>query len=152
MIFKVKEKRPFNMSNESDNSRTIVVGGLFFAFVSVLLGAFATHGLKEIVSEYQLSIVQTSVRYMMWHSFGLILYGVVRFYGGGLINDSASFLPARLFLYGILFFCGSLFGLSFIGLPVFGAITPVGGVCFLAAWVSFMIQVIGSKKRATIHK
>ncbi|MBT5954076.1 DUF423 domain-containing protein [bacterium] len=131
---------------EKNCSRRIVSSGLFFAFLSILLGAFAAHGLKGIVSEYQLRIFQTSVRYMMWHSFGLTLYGMVRFYGGGLIKDASSFFPARLYLYGILLFCGSLFVLTFVNLPVIGAITPLGGLCFLAAWGSFMTQVIFSKK------
>ena len=105
--------------------------------LSVALGAFAAHSLKESVSDYAVSIFETGVRYQFYHVFALLLTGI--FY----VNFTNKMLEwaGRLFIAGIILFSGSLYILTFIkaavkpGYDWIGAITPLGGLCFIAGWL-----------------
>jgi uncharacterized membrane protein YgdD (TMEM256/DUF423 family) len=106
------------------------------AFLAVAFGAFGAHGLKAILSPEMLVVYKTAVTYQMWHALGLGLIAL-------LINTQQS---SRLLHYagwlmfaGILLFSGSLYALSLSGLKWLGMITPLGGVCFLAAWLLLII-------------
>lgn len=98
-----------------------------FGFVGVAMGAFGAHGLKDVLSDYQLDIYKTAVNYQMWHALLLALIAL---------------LPPRKLLcwaggcliIGILLFSGSLYALAISGLRWLGMITPFGGVAFLLAW------------------
>ncbi|WP_025673380.1 DUF423 domain-containing protein [Salinivibrio socompensis] len=100
------------------------------AGLAVGLGAFAAHGLKPVLSDYQLAIFKTGVNYQMWHSLALL----------GLCA-LASRLSTRLFnwvawawLVGVICFSGSLYLLALTDMHWLGPITPVGGVSFLIGW------------------
>jgi uncharacterized membrane protein YgdD (TMEM256/DUF423 family) len=102
------------------------------AFLAVGLGAFAAHGLRDrLLAADLLTTFQTGVQYHMYHS--LALFGVailsMHFPTAGLLRASG-----YLFLIGIVLFSGSLYFLSLSGIRWLGAITPIGGVAFLAAW------------------
>lgn len=109
--------------------RTFLILGAVFGFFGVALGAFGAHGLKKVLSPELLLIFETGVRYHMYHTFAILIialfvekYPALRYSG-------------RLFGTGIIFFSGSLYILALTGIPIFGAITPFGGICFLAGWV-----------------
>ncbi|WP_025738786.1 DUF423 domain-containing protein [Salinivibrio socompensis] len=100
------------------------------AGLAVGLGAFAAHGLKPVLSDYQLAIFKTGVNYQMWHSLALL----------GLCA-LASRISTRLFnwvawawLVGVICFSGSLYLLALTDMHWLGPITPVGGVSFLIGW------------------
>lgn len=106
--------------------------GALISFFSVALGAFAAHGLKSKLSAEMLSVFQTGVTYQMFHALGLILFGLFL-----LLKPMTPVWPGWLFVAGIAFFSGSLYMLALTGYKAWGAVTPVGGVLFLVAWISF---------------
>lgn len=104
-----------------------------FAATAVMLGAFGAHGLKKIISESSLQIFETGVRYQMYHAFGLMIAGII--FNSSI--QSRTVLAAKLFITGIIIFSGSLYCLALTAdqYRFVGAITPVGGVCFIVGWI-----------------
>ncbi len=105
--------------------------GAALAFFAVAFGAFGAHALKESLTAYSLGIYHTAVNYQMWHAIGLIIIGMIyQLKPSNLLRKAAWFMLA-----GIIIFSGSLYALSLSDMKVLGAITPIGGVCFLIAWL-----------------
>ena len=103
----------------------------FSAMLSVVLGAFAAHGLKSKLSETLLNTFQTGVQYQMYHSLALILLVILyRQMPQSLLIYSAGFMFA-----GIILFSGSLYMLALTQIKWFGPVTPLGGACFIIGWV-----------------
>ena len=109
--------------------------GALFGGVGVGLGAFGAHALKGRLSPEMLAVFETGVRYEMYHALALLLVGAVltRVEGPALVVAGWSFTA------GILLFSGSLYALALLGMPMLGAITPIGGVAFLIGWVALAI-------------
>lgn len=110
--------------------KIVLLFAAFSAMLSVILGAFAAHGLKSRLSETLLSAFQTGVQYQMYHSLALIL--LVIFYRQNpqpLLITSAGFMCA-----GIVLFSGSLYMLAITQVKWFGPVTPLGGLCFIVGW------------------
>jgi uncharacterized membrane protein YgdD (TMEM256/DUF423 family) len=103
--------------------------GAINALVAVAAGAFGAHGLKSRVAPELLVTFETGARYHMYHALGLfaVAWVIVR---GGAAARSAGWLM----LAGIVLFSGSLYALALTGVRALGAITPIGGLCFLASW------------------
>lgn len=98
--------------------------------IAVALGAFGAHGLKDKIGNEQLAWWSTATDYFFIHAIGLLLVGIILKLKIAEASASAVLLQA-----GILIFCGSLYAMA-LGAPRwFGAITPIGGVCFIAAWL-----------------
>ena len=100
-------------------------------FLAVSIGAFAAHMLRDRLSPELLNTFQTGVQYHMYHALALLGIGLM------MLNFSASNLlriSAYLMMSGIILFSGSLYLLSITGLRWLGAITPLGGLCYLTAW------------------
>ena len=110
----------------------MLMAGSLLGFFSVALGAFGAHALKTfLVENNRLATFETAVQYQMIHGLALLLTGLLGYY-----FPKISFSPvAWLFMSGILIFSGSLYLLCASGLKWLGAITPIGGTCFLAAWL-----------------
>ena len=105
-------------------------------FLAVALGAFAAHALKGSLSEDLRAVFETGVRYQAWHALGLFAVGwlAARF------PESRGVVWAGwAFLAGILLFSGSLYALSLTGIRKFGAVTPIGGLFFLAGWLCLLV-------------
>ncbi|HEX9828689.1 MAG TPA: DUF423 domain-containing protein [Bacteroidota bacterium] len=117
--------------------------GSLSAFLGVALGAFGAHSLKESLSPEMLSIFETGVRYQMYHSFALFIAGwAFQKY------SHVSFSKAGwLFVSGIVLFSGSLYMLAATGTSMFGAVTPVGGLAFLAGWLFLAVGFWKTKSR-----
>lgn len=111
--------------------------GIVAAFAAVGLGAFGAHGLKERVSADLLAIWQTGVTYQFFHALALILLALWMKQSG-----VAAIAPLWFFSLGILIFSGSLYVLVLSGMKFLGAVTPIGGVFFLVAWVTWLIAVV----------
>jgi uncharacterized membrane protein YgdD (TMEM256/DUF423 family) len=108
------------------------------AMLSVILGAFAAHGLKSRISETLLSTFQTGVQYQMYHSLALILLVILyRQMPQSLLIYSAAFILA-----GIVLFSGSLYMLALTQIKWFGPITPLGGLCFIVGWALLIVASI----------
>lgn len=112
-------------------SRFFFILGSCSAFIAVALGAFGAHGLKGRLSPEMLGVFETGVRYQMYHAFGLITVAwAVAHWPHANIG-----IAGWLFLGGTIIFSGSLYTLSLTGMSWLGAITPIGGLMFLAGWV-----------------
>jgi len=116
--------------------RKIIIAGAINAFLAVALGAFAAHGLKQHLGEYEIRIWQTAVDYQMAHALGLILIGLL-----AKTLDINLTKPGWIMLAGIILFSGSLYALSLSEIKTLGMVTPFGGLCFLVAWVWLAISV-----------
>ncbi|PCJ16876.1 MAG: hypothetical protein COB04_10030 [Gammaproteobacteria bacterium] len=114
--------------------KLLMLLGIAGAGLSVLLGAFAAHGLKSRLDPYALDVFQTGVQYQFYHSLGLILVGLSL---AQWLDSSALLWSGRLFAVGIVLFSGSLYLVSLLGIRWLGAITPIGGLAFVAGWVLF---------------
>ena len=117
--------------------------------LSVALGAFAAHSLKQHVSDYAVGIFETAVRYQFYHAFALLASGILyKEFPNKFIKWSG-----KLFIIGIILFCISLYALTFIKAAVLpgynwiGAITPLGGLAFIAGWLCLFVGIIKNKKQ-----
>ena len=112
------------------SSRWLVLIGCVSAGLGVAAGAFGAHMLKDLLEPNMLAVYDTATRYQMYHAFGLVLTGLVVRVG----RDRGAAKAGWLFLAGTLLFCGSLYGVSLLGIRWLGAVTPVGGVLFIVGW------------------
>ena len=111
--------------------RFILLTGCALGFLSVALGAFGAHAFKEFLNaNNRLDTYETAVQYQMYHALALLLTGVVAMH---LPKTDFSWV-ALCFLFGVVVFSGSLFLLCATGTRWLGAITPLGGLGFLAGW------------------
>ena len=119
--------------------RLFLLAGAISGFVGVGAGAFGAHGLRARLTPELLSVFETAVRYQMYHALALLGVAVLTTVRGesGLLTASG-----WLFVAGMLLFSGSLYLLSVTGVRMFGAITPLGGVCFLLGWALLFVSVL----------
>ena len=113
--------------------------GILFCALSVALGAFAAHGLKQILLPDALAVFETGVRYQFFHSIALVITGILY----QVANQKYCLWAGRLFVIGILLFSISLYTLSLL-LPDFrwiGAITPLGGLSFIFGWLVLLLSI-----------
>jgi uncharacterized membrane protein YgdD (TMEM256/DUF423 family) len=113
-----------------------------FLALAVGLGAFGAHGLKARLDANHLDIYKTAVLYHFLHALGLLIVSVLP-KTGTLSTESANSV-CWLLAVGILIFSGSLYALAVSGVDVLGAITPIGGVAFIAAWVLLAWKLVRS--------
>ena len=113
------------------SARLTLVLGAAFMFVAVALGAFGAHALKGRLAPDMTSVWQTAVQYQAWHALALFGLGLLMLH----FPERAGLgLAGWLFVAGILLFSGSLYVLALTGVRGLGAVTPFGGVAFLAGW------------------
>ena len=122
----------------------ILVSGCCLGALSVILGAFAAHGLKSTISTSMLDVFQTGVRYQAFHALALLFVGLISLAAGSPPSPLFSWV-AILFLVGVALFSGSLYSLA-LGAPRwFGAITPLGGMSFIGGWLLLTYSIATSK-------
>jgi uncharacterized membrane protein YgdD (TMEM256/DUF423 family) len=111
--------------------RIFFLCGSVCAFLAVAFGAFAAHGLKSRLDATMLATFETGVRYHMYHALALLAVAwAASRWPGAAVNASG-----WLFIAGTVLFSGSLYALSLSGIRSLGAITPAGGLAFLAGWI-----------------
>lgn len=116
--------------------------GAILAAIAVILGAFGAHALKDKFAEPRYEAVwETAVQYQMYHALGLLLIGILS-HESLLGTSSLLNWAGYLMLVGIIFFSGSLYALAVTGVKKLGAITPIGGMLFIIAWVLFIINIL----------
>ncbi|NEO11638.1 MULTISPECIES: DUF423 domain-containing protein [unclassified Moorena] len=104
-----------------------ILGGL-----SVAAGAFASHALKEKLTERALEIFQTGARYQMYHALALMLVALLL--SRAEVAQTPLTLAGSAFIAGIAIFSGSLYALSLTGIKWLGAIAPLGGAALILGW------------------
>ena len=118
-------------------NRTFVALGSSLAFLGVALGAFGTHGLKDRLSPASIEIWKTAVQYHLIHALALVFIGLL----ASQIQSKNIERAGWLIFAGTIVFAGSLYALAVSGIKWLGAITPLGGVCFLAGWLMIAVTV-----------
>ncbi|HNP21231.1 MAG TPA: DUF423 domain-containing protein [Panacibacter sp.] len=125
-------------------NKTFIITSALVGALTVALGAFGAHALKERLNEYALGIFETAVRYQFYHVFALMIAGILY----QQFESTYMLWSGRMFIAGIILFCGSLYALTFFlannnqNMNWLGAITPFGGLCFIAGWILLAISVI----------
>lgn len=114
------------------NQRNTLLTGVVFAGLAVAIGAFGAHGLRPwLEANARTDTFELAVRYQFYHSFALFFCGMLmQHFPSRHINRASVCFAA-----GIIIFSGSLYVLSLSGIRVLGAITPVGGILFIAGWL-----------------
>lgn len=103
--------------------------------VGVALGAFGAHGLRGRLSPEMLAVFETGVRYHMYHALAILATAALM----SKLDGRAVHVAGWSFTTGIIIFSGSLYALALTGTTMLGAITPLGGVAFLAGWTALAI-------------
>jgi uncharacterized membrane protein YgdD (TMEM256/DUF423 family) len=110
--------------------RTFLALGALSAGLAVVAGAFGAHGLRGRLSPDMMAVFETAARYHMYHALGLLAVAVV----AGRLTGRGAVLAGWLFVAGTLLFSGSLYLLALGGPRWVGAVTPLGGLCFIVGW------------------
>ena len=118
--------------------KTFLLLGSVSAFLAVAIGAFGAHGLRARLSPDMMAVFQTGVQYHMYHALALILVAAILGHLSGWLIQTAGWC----FLAGIVFFSGSLYLLAVTGVTMLGAITPIGGLLFLAGWACLAFAAV----------
>jgi uncharacterized membrane protein YgdD (TMEM256/DUF423 family) len=127
--------------------KNFLVWAAVLGALAVILGAFGAHKLKELVPAETVSTFQTGVTYQFYHVFALLAVGILFAHMPG----NQLLWAGRCFIIGIILFSGSLYLLTMlkmtdtVGLRGIGAITPIGGVFFIAGWICLLLAILKAK-------
>ena len=120
------------------------VAGASLLGAAVLIGAFGAHALRDRLDAYATGIYERAVFYHFIHAAGLLVLGIALQTGS--VCGSVAMLAAWLLFAGLIVFCGSLYALALSGIRMLGAVTPIGGLAFVAGWFAFA-YALGSAAR-----
>ena len=115
-------------------ARRCIFWGALFGLSGVMIGAFGAHGLKALLTADQLAIYHTGVDYQFVHALALLLLGALAQHQ----TPKAWQLATTLFIAGVFIFSGSLYLLVLTDTSWLGAITPIGGMSFIAGWAALL--------------
>jgi len=123
-------------------NKIILFTACVLGMLSVILGAYAAHGLEKIIDTESVETFKTGVQYQMYHALFLLLLGVI-----DKVSIKTKKLVFVLVIIGLLFFSGSIYGLSTNELSSFdfkaiGFITPIGGLLLISAWLILGISIL----------
>jgi uncharacterized membrane protein YgdD (TMEM256/DUF423 family) len=113
-----------------------------FLAVAVGLGAFGAHGLRNRLDAYAMGVWEKAVFYHFIHALGMLVVPMLARTGN--LSPAAADRVCWLLAAGILIFSGSLYTLAITGIRTLGAITPIGGVAFIAAWLLLCVWLVRS--------
>jgi uncharacterized membrane protein YgdD (TMEM256/DUF423 family) len=124
-------------------TRIFLATAAVFGGLSVAGGAFASHALKNKLSDRALEIFDTATRYQMYHALALLLVALLL----SRAADAQTFFAVAgwAFIVGTVVFSGSLYALSLSGIKWLGAITPLGGVAFILGWGCLAVAAFSFK-------
>jgi uncharacterized membrane protein YgdD (TMEM256/DUF423 family) len=118
------------------------IGAIFLA-LAVGLGAFGAHALKDRLDAYSMGVWEKAVFYHFIHALGVLVVSMLPRTGTFPVNGASS--VCWLLSAGVLIFSGSLYTLAMTGVRSMGAITPIGGLCFIAAWLLLAYYFIAQR-------
>jgi uncharacterized membrane protein YgdD (TMEM256/DUF423 family) len=113
--------------------------GAILLTLAVMLGAFGAHALRGYLDAYSMGIWEKAVFYHFIHALGLLMAGMMS--AAGTISAKGASRVSALLFAGILLFSGSLYALAISGQRYLGAVTPFGGIAFIAAWLWLAIEL-----------
>ena len=124
-------------------TRIFIAAAGVFGGLSVAGGAFASHALKDRLTDRALAIFETGARYQMYHALALLLVALLL----SRAQESQTFfaLAGWAFIAGTIVFSGSLYALSLTDIKWLGAITPLGGVAFIVGWICLAVAAFSFK-------
>ena len=127
-------------------NKTLLVTGISLGILGIVLGAFAAHGLEKLLDKDAVETFETGVRYQFYHAFLMLILGGTSFIGA--TTKKTVFI---LLCSGLLFFSGSIYGLSTNDLTEFdfksiAFLTPLGGLLLIFGWVVMLIAVLKIKR------
>jgi uncharacterized membrane protein YgdD (TMEM256/DUF423 family) len=128
-------------------NRQIIITASILGMSGVIAGAFAAHGLKQYLTPQQLEVWHTGVQYQFYHVFALLFLAIITKTN----NNKLLTISYYFFVYGIIFFSGSIYLLAcrdLIGwgwLNIMGPITPIGGLLFIAGWFTLALAAFRNK-------
>jgi uncharacterized membrane protein YgdD (TMEM256/DUF423 family) len=126
--------------NTSDLAHFLIGAGALSALLGVALGAFGAHGLKKRLTADMLAVFEVGVRYQLVHALGLVALGAAVPH----LAPAPMRWAGMLFVAGTVVFSGSLYVLALSGRRWLGAITPLGGLAFLAGWACVLWAAAGA--------
>jgi uncharacterized membrane protein YgdD (TMEM256/DUF423 family) len=126
-------------------NKIILVTASILGMLAIILGAFASHGLKSIISVELLQTFETGVRYQMYHAIVLLFIGMSPFF-----SEKTKQLLFYLIVIGVLLFSGSIYGLATNELTSFnfktiGFVTPIGGLLLILSWAIMFLKFLKIK-------
>jgi len=120
-------------------AKSFLLLGCLGMLLAVAMGAFGAHALKRALTPDLMAVYETAVHYHVYHALGLLVVGLLALR----LPESAMLRGSGLLMAGgLLLFSGSLYALALSGIRWLGAITPIGGLAFLAAWLLLAIAVV----------
>lgn len=127
-------------------NKRVLATAAFLGMLSVILGAYGAHGLEKLVDSESVDTFNTGVEYQMYHALLLMMVGMTNF-----LSHKSKQIIFYLVVLGILFFSGSIYGLSTNELSGFdfktiAFITPIGGLLLIASWAMLLIKFLQYKK------
>lgn len=125
----------------------ILILGAFLGFISVAFGAYAEHGLREVVTDEHFRFLMTAVRYNQVHAVVIAAIGLALLNSGKLSCIPALKWSGLLFIIGTMLFSFSIYLSVSLDIPSLVKITPVGGMTIMAAWLVLMVAGILAKKK-----
>ncbi|MEP2025247.1 MAG: DUF423 domain-containing protein [Reichenbachiella sp.] len=124
-------------------NRNALLLGAGLGMLSVMIGAFGAHGLKDIlIANERVEVFETAVKYQFYHAFALLIAGIL----AGNLQGQWMKKAVYCFSIGVFIFSGSLYILSLTNIGWLGAITPIGGIFLIGGWVSLLIGVYKQKE------
>jgi len=118
--------------------RALIAAGAVLGFIGVAVGAFGAHALRGRLPEERIALLRTGVEYQLWHATATIAAAIV---AARLSTDIAA-AAGWCFVAGVIVFSGSLYVLALTGERRWGAVTPFGGVAFLAGWLLLALAAL----------
>ena len=115
-----------------------IIIGAFFSLMTVVLGAFGAHALKDVLDDYGQSIYNKAVLYQMFHALGILIVALMN----NLFLDCSFNIIIYFFAIGIILFSGSLYILAITKVKWLGMITPIGGMFFIIGWLILIIKLL----------
>lgn len=121
--------------------KTLILLGAAVSGIAVMAGAFGAHALDSILSKSSIRAYQTAVTYQFYHGLTLLILGALKSSSleSSFENSFWFNYASRLFVLGLVLFCGSLYVLALGGPRWFGPITPLGGLSFIVGWFCLVI-------------
>lgn len=128
-------------------TRKILITASILGLISIVLGAFGAHGLKQLISAEAIQTFETGVKYQMYHALFLLFVAHTNYVSGKMKR-----IIFYLVIVGVIFFSGSIYGLATNNLSAFnfktiGFITPIGGLLLILAWVFVLVSILKNSQK-----
>ena len=117
-----------------------------FGLIAIILGAFTTHGLQDVLTTREMSSLETGIRYQIYHVIVLLFVNTYSSFSNKFKN-----YVSYVFFFGIVLFSGSIYAIYIFNYPVKSIwfVTPMGGLLFMIGWLLmihfFLLKVINKK-------